>query len=368
MILLQRVIFQEVAAAFLIILTTLVGVVWTTQILRQLDLVTIKGQSLFQFLKITALALPLFINLVIPFAFCFALIFVLNRLSATHKLIIMAAAGMSRRALFSPVFFLALGLSLVVFVLSVYIAPQGLRLFRYEITQVRVNLLAQLIKPGHFVSLDQGIVFYVQTRETDGSLSHVFLQDTRDETYIYTYTARKGYIFETLKRALLIMTDGTIQRQSLETKDISLVAYDSYAFDLTNMMPETTQVAYKLKEQRLTDLLSQQAHGTGKEKDAIRLEIHKRFSSGLYPLAFAIIVFLFLGRVRTTRQGRSIATVSSILCCFLLWGAGLIMGLLLSARIPLVLYVPPLMTYLFGLPLLLAEGSSSDMRMMNDEL
>ena len=59
----QSYIFWRAFRAFILALTVLIGIVWITQALDQLELITTKGQSLFIFLKITWLVLPKFISL-----------------------------------------------------------------------------------------------------------------------------------------------------------------------------------------------------------------------------------------------------------------------------------------------------------------
>ncbi|WP_368681342.1 LptF/LptG family permease, partial [Acinetobacter baumannii] len=45
--------------AFLLILVSLTGVIWITQALRGIDLMTGQGQSILVFLGVTGLAIPL---------------------------------------------------------------------------------------------------------------------------------------------------------------------------------------------------------------------------------------------------------------------------------------------------------------------
>ena len=54
----DRYISRTVLWAFLIILVALTGIIWMTQALRGIDLMTGQGQSILVFLGITGLAIP----------------------------------------------------------------------------------------------------------------------------------------------------------------------------------------------------------------------------------------------------------------------------------------------------------------------
>ncbi len=54
--------------AFLMTVTVLTAIVWLTQALRDMDLVTSKGQTLLIFFSMTSLVLPTLVMVIAPFA------------------------------------------------------------------------------------------------------------------------------------------------------------------------------------------------------------------------------------------------------------------------------------------------------------
>ena len=92
--LIERYIFKIAAAAFVACLLALTGVIWITQALRELDLLTTKGQTFLVFLTVTGLSLPALITVISPVALFIATIYTLNRLNSDSELIVMSAAGM----------------------------------------------------------------------------------------------------------------------------------------------------------------------------------------------------------------------------------------------------------------------------------
>lgn len=321
---LERYIVKRALFVFAMTLTAMTGVVWATQALRQLDLVTSKGQTILQFIGITMLAMPFLIVIVAPFAMMIALILVLNALSGDSELIVINATGGSRFLVLKPIMVFATVVFCLSASMSLYLAPLGLGQLREEIARVRADLVANIVKPGRFIAVEDGLTFHIRNRSGNGNLDSLLLHDTREEATAFTYQAESGQIIETADRTLLVMQNGTIQRRPQAEGDISIVRFQSYAFDLSNLIPEATDPVFKASERPTMNLLNPDGDDDYalQNADKLRTELHERFSQPLYCLAFALIVFAFLGRARTTRQSRSAAVLGAIVCCIGLRTAG----------------------------------------------
>ena len=116
----ERYVFRTAVAAFLAGLIALTGLVWVTQALRQIDVMTNKGQSLLVFFTITGLTLPSLVAIIAPVALFAGVLYCLNKLNGDSELVVMSAAGVSPGRLLRPF----LGLFALVFALeaSLYLA------------------------------------------------------------------------------------------------------------------------------------------------------------------------------------------------------------------------------------------------------
>ncbi|MCX2723156.1 LPS export ABC transporter permease LptF [Roseibium salinum] len=320
----ERYIVRRTVYAFTLTIAAMTGVVWATQALRQLDLVTSKGQTIVQFIGITILALPFLIVIVAPFALMIALILVLNALSGDSELIVIDASGGSRFLVLRPVMIFSTVVMLLTASMSLYFAPMGLAQLRTEITRVRADLVANIVKPGRFITVEDGLTFHIRNRSGKGTLDGLLLHDTRDAETAFTYQADTGLIVEAADRTLLVMQNGTIQRRPKQEGDISIVRFQSYAFDLSNLIPEAGEPVFKASERTTTNLLSPGRNDAYalKNPEKLTTELHERFSQPLYCIAFGLIVFAYLGKARTTRQSRGLAVVAAIASCVLLRTAG----------------------------------------------
>ena len=67
-----RYIFRATLGAFLVICVSVTALMWITQALRDIDLMTNQGQSIFVFIGITGLIIPLLVLIIAPIALMIA--------------------------------------------------------------------------------------------------------------------------------------------------------------------------------------------------------------------------------------------------------------------------------------------------------
>src|SRR5271156_7015523 len=125
-----RYMFRATMVAFLINLISLTVVIWFTQAMRDFDLITSQRQTLFVFVGITGLIIPLLVMMLAPIALVMAVAHVLNKLSSDSEIIVINAAGVSPWRLVRPFLAAAVVVSLLVSVIAAYVSPRSLRALR----------------------------------------------------------------------------------------------------------------------------------------------------------------------------------------------------------------------------------------------
>lgn len=319
----ERYIFGTVFTAFLTILVGLTGVIWITQALRELDLITGKGQTFVVFLVVTVLSLPALVTVIAPVALFIAAIYTLNKLNGDSEWVVAAAAGMSPARLMRPFAVLGAGVAVVIALNTLWLMPASFAELRTLITQIRADFVANLVRAGQFTELDQGITFSYRDRAGDALLG-IFLQDSRDPQRVVVYVAERGVVAESEGASYLILDKGSIHRQQGNRGDGSIVTFERYAIDLAAFGPEQGAILYKPREQSTAALLSPDPEDPYYKvvPGRFRAELHDRLTSWLYPLAGVAIAFAALGQAVTTRQGRGAAIGGAILAMGLVRGAG----------------------------------------------
>src|SRR5689334_8195948 len=139
--LIERYVLTRLGVAFVGTLVALAGVVWVTQALRQMSLVTAKGQTLLVFLEISLLALPFLLVVIAPFAVLLAAIVTLNNLNAGSELVVLNASGGSRVVVLRPILVLSVTVAAAMLVTTTWLAPAAQRALRTELTKINVDLI-----------------------------------------------------------------------------------------------------------------------------------------------------------------------------------------------------------------------------------
>jgi lipopolysaccharide export system permease protein len=311
----ERYIFRIALGAFLACLIGLTGTIWVTQALRELDLITAKGQTLLIFLLITGLSIPTLITVIAPAALFIAVVYALNKLNGDSELIVMSAAGMQPRRILRPFATLGLAVSFAVAFLTIQVMPSSFQELRDVVTRVRGDFIANVVKEGQFTSLDSGLTFHFRERGPGGALLGLFIQDKREPGKSVVYLAERGVATEYDGQSYLALEKGSIHRQQKDSRDSSIITFERYTVDLAAFTPPDGDVIYKPRERSTAQLLfPDKTEGYYQlQKGRFRAELHDRLSSWLYPLAFTFIAFAALGDPRTTRQGRGLAVAGAIL-------------------------------------------------------
>jgi lipopolysaccharide export system permease protein len=356
MTLLERYILKITFSAFAACLFALTGVIWITQALRELDLLTGKGQTFLIFLTVTGLSLPALISVIAPVAFFLATIYTLNKLNGDSELIVMSAGGMPPGRLLRPFLALAAFVCLAVGIISIHIMPASFQEMRQLFTKIRADFVGTMAKEGQFITLENGITFHYRERQGD-SLLGIFMEDLREKNKAIVYLAERGQTAEQNGTSYLVLQKGSVQRKEPNSRDSSIVAFERYAVDLSAFNKEGGEVVYKPRERSTLQLLfPDKSEPIYQEQSGrFRAELHERLSSWLYPLAMMMIAFAALGEPRTTRQGRGMAIASAVVAIVLMriLGFAASSGVARTSAAVVAIYAVPLASILISLLLIL---------------
>ena len=344
----SRYVFRQAAGSFLLILLTLTAIVWLATALSRLELLTAQGQSAILFLKMTLLALPNLFALIAPNAFLLACLSTLDRLNGDSELIAMTASGAPIWRFATPLLILSLMVTMIIVSVNFYFQPWSARLLRSYVTQVRTDLISQVLRPGQFSSPENGLTFHIADRALNGDLEGLVVHDERDPKQIMTILAKRGRIVKTEGSAFLTMTDGHIQRFQADRKerDVQIVEFDQYVFDISKFGPKSETKDISPRARYLSELLNPDPEDPNYQRypGKFRSELHNRFATPLYPIAYALIAIALLGGARTVRQNRwgSVISAFALAVGTRIAGLAAMNALTISASAVLLVYGVPL--------------------------
>ncbi len=320
----DRYIFRTTLASFALVLVSLTGVIWITQALRGIDLMTSQGQTIVTFLGITSLVIPALVLIIAPIALMIAISHTLNKLATDSEIIVMNAAGFSPFRLFRPFFFATCVVAAVVAFIGAYLAPDGMRRIKQWDAEITADVLTNILQPGRFAQLDQNLTIRIRERLPGGVLAGIFVDDRRDPKERITIIADHGTVLKNESGSYLVLEDGNLERFEAGKRDPALVAFGRYAFDMSKFSNRGRDVALGIRERYLWELFSPAENDPVYKQLSGQFfaELHDRLMSPLYPFAFAVLTFAFLGTPRTTRQSRNFSIGGSIVAVFGLRMAG----------------------------------------------
>jgi lipopolysaccharide export system permease protein len=201
--------------------------------------------------------------------------------------------------------------------IGAYLAPDGMRRIKQWDAEITADVLTNILQPGRFAQLDQNLTIRIRDRLPGGVLGGIFVDDRRDPKERVTIIADHGTVLKTDTGSYLILEDGNLERFEVGKRDPALVAFGRYAFDMSKFSKQGDAVL-GIRERYIWELVSPEADDPVFKQlsGQFRAELHDRLMAPVYPFAFAVLTFAFLGTPRTTRQSRNFSIGGSIIAVF----------------------------------------------------
>ncbi|MEN3791429.1 LptF/LptG family permease [Fulvimarina sp. MAC3] len=308
MTLIERYIFRRALTSAFGSLVSLALIVWIVQALSRIDIVKTSASAAGNILWIALMLLPNLAAGVVPFAILIGSILVLNGLNADSERAVIAASGASMKVILRPIIYLGLAGGLLVATVSHGIGPLASNAFYNGIRSINVDTITLFLRPGRFERISPDLV--ISVGETNGKvIESLFIHDTRDPEVELTYFAAEASILDTDDQSVLMLFDGQLHRKPTHGNSVSVIEFQTYAFDLSDLKPtndgdwtRTSELStLTLVNPDPNDALYQNAPGSYVE------EATERFTSWLYCLAFALWAVVVAGQPQTNRQASNAA-------------------------------------------------------------
>ncbi|UTP37863.1 LPS export ABC transporter permease LptF [Phenylobacterium sp. LH3H17] len=312
--LIDRYLFRQLLGPTVLATAALTAVALLSQSLSALDIIVSQRQSALVFAKVTVLALPQLLNMVLPIAVFVAALVALNRLHTEQEIVVCFAGGMSRWRVISPALRLASIVAVLALVMNLWIQPAASREMRQTLFNVRTDLASTLIREGEFTAPAPGLTVYAQSVDGTGLIHNLFIHQEKADGDASTYTADTGRLAKRGERPVLVMQKGSNQQFS-ETGVLNYLSFDEYIFDLSPFMATGEMIHYKPSDRYLHELLFPDLQQDWEKRNRLKLlaEGHNRLASPLYNVALMAMALSAIigGRFSRMGYGRRIAVVGA---------------------------------------------------------
>lgn len=312
--LIDRYLLRQLLGPTLLATAALTAVALLSQSLSALDLIVNQRQSALVFVKVTLLAMPQLVNIVLPIALFVAALVALNRLHVEQEIIVCFAGGMSRWQVIAPAMRLAATIALLALVMNLFVQPAAFRQMRQALYEVRTDLAASLVREGEFREPVPGLTVYAQSVDRTGFIHNLFIHQLKDDGSATTYTADAGRLERRNGRPVLVMREGSTQEFS-KSGVLNFLTFDEYIFDLTALTRSDELIHYKPSDRFLHELVFPDLHQDWERRNRWKMvaEANDRLASPLYNLAFmALAIWAIIGGVFSRMgYGRRIALAAA---------------------------------------------------------
>ncbi|WP_152045573.1 LptF/LptG family permease [Aureimonas psammosilenae] len=304
MSLLERYIFRRAMAFSLGALGSLVLIVWIVQALQRVDIVRSSAGAAGNMLWIAMMLIPDLAAGVVPFAVVIGAVQALNALNADSERAVIAASGARSLVVIKPILALGATGALLILLISHMVGPVAQSAFYNGLRAVNADAITLFLTPGRFEEIQDGLV--VSVGDVRGStIQNLFMSDHRDPATDLNYFAREAQLMDRDGQSFLLLRNGQVHRRNPADGAVSVIQFQTYAFDLASLRPESDGDWIRTSERSTLELLRTDATDSAMQAKpaAFAKELTQRFSDWLYPIAFALWALVVAGRPRTNRQG-----------------------------------------------------------------
>lgn len=355
---LTRYILRQCFGVMVFVTAALSAAVWIAQSLPLIDLIVNRGLSVGVFLYLAVLILPRFLDVVLPIGIFIAVLFTFNRLTGDSELVVMRGAGLSPMALARPVLILTAIAFLALMSLSLYVLPVSSQAFKDLQFEIRNRFVSSLIQEGTFTTISDKLTFYIRSRDGNGDVVGLLINDSRDPQRPITILAQRAAFVDTAAGSRIVMLNGNRQQFDPQTHKLSILTFRRYTLDLESMQDVPVVRFRGAQERFLGELLFPPAGLDPILRRSFIMEAHQRLLIPLSALSFSLIPLACLLPGEFSRRGQAKRVIVALGAAFLFQTASLGVNDLaarFNEAIPLM-YVADLLPFAVGLTILLHRG------------
>ena len=287
--LIERYLFRQLAIPTLWATAALAALGLLSQSLSGLDIIVDSRQTIWVFVRLTLLAMPLLISILAPVALFTAALITLNRLQSEREITVCFAGGMSRWAVIAPALRLAMIAALACLFINLWIQPLCQRALRDETNAVRGDLAATMVREGDFAYPAPGVTVYAQEVGRRGMIKNLFVDQKANDGTDLTFTARYARIIKRDGAPVLLMLDGSVQ--TFKDGKLGYGTFRENGYDLKEVNVQGPVKRYKASDRFLHELLYPDLTQDWEKKNRKKLisEGHNRLASPLYNIAVMML-------------------------------------------------------------------------------
>ena len=335
----DRYVLRQLSVALVAVTAGLVALIWLTQSLRFVELVVNRGLSIGVFLELTGLLIPNFVAVILPITTFVVVQFVYQRLAGDRELTVMRAAGLSPLMLSRPALALVLGVVAISFVLNIWVVPRSYTGFREYQFEIRNRMAAFLLQEGVFTPVSDDLTVYIRSRDRDGTLRGILVEDARQKNSRATILAETGRLIDGGSGPRVLLQNGSRQEIDRNTGRLNVLTFAENSIDLASSAKNGETRYRDSAEMSLAELVNPASALNARDIGKLLVEAHRRLSAPFTAASFAMVALVSVLTGAFRRYGTFLRPLVAVLSVVALLAIGLAVQNLAArqpALIPLI--------------------------------
>ena len=316
----DRYIFRQLFLALVAVTGGLTALIWLTQSLRFVELVVNRGLSMVVFVQLTSLLIPSFVAIILPITTYVVVQFIYQRLNGDRELTVIRSAGVSPFGMARPALALAVLATILGYILNLWVVPATLSSFRQYQWEIRNRMAAFLLQEGVFTPISERLTVYVRSRDADGTLRGILVEDDRDKTARATILSESGRLMEGANGPRALLFNGSRQEIDHQTGRLNVLTFEQNELDLGERATDNGARPPDMSEVSVAELLHPR-FAQSQDRGKWVAEGHKRLSSPLSTVSFALVALIAVLSGSFRRHGGFVRPLAAV---------GVVVGLLVA--------------------------------------
>ena len=260
-------------------------IIWITQAVRLLDLISEDGNSIATYFLYILSTFPKIVSRISIIIFFISFVVTISKFEDHNELKALWFSGLDKKIFITYLVKFSILFVFLLILIRLFVVPYFSNYSRYLLLNSAVGSIAPLIKYNNFNNPLKKITIYVGKKNQIDELEDIILFENNAEKS-KTIIAKSGVILNENNKNLLVLLNGSVQEEN--NKKIAIIDFDKITLDLSQYSKRTVDY-YKFPEISSIELFKRAKNKNDSQLPDIISELNNRI---VIPLFIPSLVIL----------------------------------------------------------------------------
>ena len=270
-------------------------IIWITQAVRLLDLISEDGNSITTYFLYILSLLPKILSRISIIIFFISFVLTISKFEDHNELKALWFSGLDKKTFITYLVKFSILLVFLLILIRLFVVPYFSNYSRYLLLNSAVGSIAPLIKYNNFNNPLKKITIYVGKKNQINELEDIILYENNAEKS-KTIIAKSGVIINENNKNLLVLVNGSIQEET-NNKKVAIIDFDKITLDLSQYSKRTVDY-YKFPEINSFELFKRSRDKNDLQHSVIISELNYRIILPLFIPSLVVLACFLMTRNR----------------------------------------------------------------------